>query len=119
MQSSRKTTRSVPTSNWYCRRVEREWKIDTLKGVRRTRSYDLAASMENTCGYGRKRRPWGQFSACFPPHSILQGNFELQYRTTSAPPHSPAPPLSRTVLRLNLILPIPYCKADQKSVANS
>jgi len=44
MQSSRKTTRSAPTLNWYCRRVEGEWKIDTLKGVRRTTSYDLATS---------------------------------------------------------------------------
>src|SRR5271156_20610 len=40
---------------------------------------------------GRKRRPWGQFSTRFPPHSILQGNFEVQYRTTSAPPLSPHP----------------------------
>jgi hypothetical protein len=53
---------------------------------------------------------WGLFSARFPPHSILQGNFEVQYRATSAT-------LSRTVLRL--ILPIPYCKLAQKLVANA
>src|SRR3984957_4609229 len=71
---------------------------------------------------GRKRRPWGLFSARFPPHSILQGNFKVQYRTTSATLSRTATlfrtaALSRTVLRL--ILPIPYSKADQKSFANS
>ena len=50
------------------------------------------------CKGGRRRRPWRLFSARFPPHSILQDNFEVQYRTTSAT-------LSRNVLRL--ILPIP------------
>src|ERR1700733_12453839 len=42
--------------------------------------------------------------------SILQGNFEVQYRTTSAIP-------SRAVLRL--ILPSPYCKPAQKLVPNA
>src|SRR2546421_12965962 len=62
------------------------------------------ASMEMPGKNSRKRRPWGLFSARFPPHSILQGNVEVQY-----PYHFCTATLSRTVLRLN---PIPYCKPD-------
>ena len=62
-------------------------------GVKGCQSYHSANRQYlHTCEKGgRKRRPWWLFPARFPPHSILQGNFELQYRTTSAPPPFPAP----------------------------
>jgi hypothetical protein len=48
----------------------------------------------------------------------LGGCFLHAFHHTQYPYHFRTAILSRTVLRLNLILPIPYCKPAQKSVAN-
>ena len=62
-----------------------------LADLHTTRSVISTGSMEIPVKRCQKTATLGLLSARFPPHSILQSNFEVQYHTTSAPPPSPAP----------------------------